>query len=374
MLFHTSIRKELARTFGATLLVLLTITTTLMLVRTLGSANSGSVNPQEVLLVLGYTALSQLAMILTLSLFISIVTTLTRMHKDSEMVIWMAAGRGLGSLLTPIFRFAWPILLVFTLLSLLAWPWTNEQMDLRRQRFTQRGDLERVAPGQFQESAKGRRVFFIDKDSSAGVEGRNVFISNVEPNGDQNVTSARGGRLEVVGDNRFLVLERGQRLDMTAGHDGVKVTEFREFASQVGSATPDLDKKTIRNTPTWELLRQPSRAHLGELGWRLGVPLVALNLVLFGLAVAVGNARGGRSGTLPFTLLAFVFYNNLLNVGQSWVSRGMVDVVPHMLALHGSVLLFSLLWIAKRHRQWVWRDLLARAQPATGPQAPSAPA
>ena len=46
MLFDSSIRKELARSFGATLVVLVTVVMTMMLIRTLGQASRGSVNPQ----------------------------------------------------------------------------------------------------------------------------------------------------------------------------------------------------------------------------------------------------------------------------------------------------------------------------------------
>ena len=45
MLFHSTIRKELARTFGATLVILVTVIMTMMLIRTLGQASKGSVNP-----------------------------------------------------------------------------------------------------------------------------------------------------------------------------------------------------------------------------------------------------------------------------------------------------------------------------------------
>ena len=48
MLFHSSIRKELARSFGATLIVLVTIVMTMMLIRTLGQASNGTVNPAEI--------------------------------------------------------------------------------------------------------------------------------------------------------------------------------------------------------------------------------------------------------------------------------------------------------------------------------------
>ena len=111
MLFHSSIRKELARSFGATLIVLLTIVMTMMLIRTLSQASSGSVNPAEISLVMGYTMMGHLPTVLTMSLFISVVGTLSRMYLESEMVIWLISGRGLRSLLTPILRFAWPVLI-----------------------------------------------------------------------------------------------------------------------------------------------------------------------------------------------------------------------------------------------------------------------
>ena len=124
MLFHSSVRKELARSFGATLVVLVTIVMTMTLIRTLSLASRGSVNPREVLMVMGYTVLGYLPPILTLCLFASIVGTLSRMYRDSEMVIWFAAGRGLSAFLPPLFRFAWPILLVVTGMALVVWPWS----------------------------------------------------------------------------------------------------------------------------------------------------------------------------------------------------------------------------------------------------------
>ena len=52
-----------------------------------------------------------------------LLSVLTRMFRDSEMVIWFGSGHGLTSLIKPLFRFAWPILLVITALALLILPW-----------------------------------------------------------------------------------------------------------------------------------------------------------------------------------------------------------------------------------------------------------
>src|SRR3990167_7106944 len=213
MLFHSSLRTELARSFGATLVVLLTIVLTMLLIRTLGLASKGSVNPEEIMLVLGYTVLGYTQTILTLALFIAIVSTLARMYRDSEMIIWFSSGRSLAGFLGPVMRFSWPVLLVISVMVFFVWPWANQQTADLRDRFASRGDLQRIAPGQFQESSSGRRVFFIDKDTADGTEGRNVFISSIEKNGTETVTTANSGRIEQIGDQSYLMLRNGQRLE-----------------------------------------------------------------------------------------------------------------------------------------------------------------
>ena len=47
MLFHSSVRKELARSFGATLVVLVTIVMTMTLIRTLGRPRAAASTRQK---------------------------------------------------------------------------------------------------------------------------------------------------------------------------------------------------------------------------------------------------------------------------------------------------------------------------------------
>ncbi len=361
MLFHSSLRKELARSFGATLVVLVTVVMTMMLVRSLGQASRGSVNPSEVMMVMGYSVLGHLPTILTLSLFISIVATLSRMYSDSEMVIWLSSGRGLAGFTGPLFRFAWPILLVIAVLALIVWPWSNRQTQDMKERFERRGDIERVSPGLFQESAGGNRVFFIDKDSRDSRTGKNVFISSME-HGKEAITSARTGRIETSGDGRFLMLNNGQRVENVIGGTELKVSAFEEYGTRIGSKA--LDPSAIVPSraalDTLVLLRSPTRLNLGELAWRLGLALAALNFVVIALTVSSVNPRAGRSGNLLFALFSFVVYYNLINLGQSWIESGRIGFLQFMLALHGGVLCVALAGLTKRHFQWSWRQLLGR--------------
>lgn len=359
MLFQSSIRRELARSFGATFVVLITIVLTIVLIRTLGQASRGIINPQDVMLFMAYSALGRLPTILTLSLFIAMVGTLSRMYRDSEMVVWFTSGRGLTGFIGPLFRFAWPVLLIIALTSLFVWPWTNQQTKNMKERYEGRSDLDRIAPGQFQESSSGNRVFFIDRDAKTDQKSsNNVFIASNEK-GKSSITTARSGRIEVTGDKQVLVLENGQRLESEIGQNTLKISDFEEYGSTTGDAAQlnsDVSDAKLLSIPV--LVKSPTRGNLSELAWRLGLALAAINFVILAVALANVNPRGGRSGNLIFVVLTFLVYNNLVNLGQSWVFGGIISFAGLLVALHGGVLLLGMLWLVKRNANWTLRAAL----------------
>ncbi len=361
MLFDSSLRKELGRSFSATLVILATIVMTMMLIRTLGMASGGKVDPSDVMLVMGFTVLGHLPTIITLSLFIAIVSTLSRMFIQSEMVIWFASGQSLLSFVRPLLRFSAPVILVIGLLALVGWPWANQQVQDLRAQFQQRGDIDRVAAGQFQESANGERVFFIEKDAT-NAQGNNIFIATRDAQ-VETVTSAEAGHLEVIKGDRFLMLERGQRTEINQETGDLRVSTFASYGVLIATKVLEAGQQRPRAKSTLTLLEEPTAPNMGEFSWRLGLMLAAGNLVLLGLTAANGNARSGRTAGLIFSLLAFVVYYNLLAFTQSWIGAGKMTIVPAMLVLHGGVLALVLTWLWARNRHWSWRDLLPQRKP-----------
>ena len=349
MLFDSTLRRDLARSFGATLVVILTIVLTIMLIRTLGQAALGRVAPQDVVLLLGYIALGQLPTMLALSLFIAVVATLGRMYRDSEMAIWFTSGVGLTRFVRPVLRMSWPVLLVVALLALFVWPWANKRTAELKERFERRSDLSRVAPGQFQTSSDGKRVFFIERDSEDSRVGRNVFILSML--GDtESVTTARSGHTDMEGEDRFLVLDRGQRNEQDLRSGGKTLSRFETLKVLAGervlSSASDLPPKARR---TIDLLRQPTPRHQGELVWRLGLLLGCANLLLLGIGVSASNPRRASNWNLLFALLSFVVYYNLISLSQTWVANGKAGMGTALVLVHGGAFLVAMgvLW---------WRD------------------
>jgi lipopolysaccharide export system permease protein len=291
------------------------------------------------------------------------VGTLSRNYLESEMVIWLVSGKGLRSFLRPMLRFAWPMLLAVGVLVLLVWPWSNQQISELKERFERRGDLERVSPGQFQESANGLRVFFINKDSVENKEGKNVFISSTD-HGKQAMTSSKIGHIESIDDERFLILNIGQRVEQTLGESDIKISEFKVYGTRISQDVKAASITPAKAVSTLQLISQPTPQFLGELAWRIGLVIAAFNLVVISLAITSANHRVGRGGNLALALFIFVVYYNFINLGQSWISVGKVQFLPFLIALHGGVLCAALTWLTIRHNHWTWRQVLRLSPPS----------
>lgn len=349
MLFDSTVRRELARSFGATLVVILTIVLTMFLVRTVRDAARGSVSPQDVVLLLGYVSLGHLPTMLSLSLFVAIVVTIGRMYRDSEMVIWFTAGVGLARFVRPVLRMAWPVLVVVAVLLLFVWPWGNQQSLDLRDRYQQRSDLSRVAPGVFQTSRDGSRVFFIERGAEGGTTARNVFVLVRQPE-QESVTSARGGRIEAEGDDRFLVLQGGQRNDENAKTGERTLASFDTYRVLVQErAVREAESRPPKTLRTVELLRDPTARNQGELAWRLGLLFATGNLLLLGVGLAATHPRRPSNWNLLFALLGFIVYFNVINLTQAWVGGARLGLGTALVGVHGTafVLALVLLW---------WRD------------------
>ena len=115
---------------------------------------------------LGFFALGALPVLLSLTMFISVLLTLTRSWRDSEMVIWFGSGLPLTAWLKPVMLFALPQIAVIAALSLFISPWAAQMAGAVRD--APRGARRRVARHARACSARPRnseRVFFVESVS-----------------------------------------------------------------------------------------------------------------------------------------------------------------------------------------------------------------
>ena len=377
MLFDSTLRRELAKNFGATLVVILTIVLTIMFIRNLGQAAVGRIAPQDVMLLLAYIALGHLGTILALSLFVAVVATLSRMYRGSEMTIWFASGVSLSRFVRPVLRTSWPVLLVIAVLALFVWPWQNERSAELKDQFERRSDLSRVAPGQFQTSADGERTFFFEGSASDAATGRNVLIVDSKE-GVEAVTSAREGKVEIDDTGRSLVLSRGQRNEQNSLTGEKTLASFESYRASAGDRVlASAGRLPARARTSAELLLEPTPANQGELVWRLGLVLAAANMLLLGVGMSASNPRHASNWNLLFALLGFFAYYNLITLSKAWVASGQLGFGPALMLLHGGMfaLALGLLWWREQgtSRGVAMRRRRRRRRRSPARLAPSAP-
>lgn len=349
MIFRRSIVAELTNTASAVFTVLFSIIFSVGLVRILGQAAGGRVDNQAVFELVALTALTWLPIVLTLTLFIAVLMTLSRAYRDSEMVVWFAAGRSLMAWLDPVLRFAAPIVLGIALLAFFVTPWSNAQIEESRERFARRDDVSRVAPGRFIESGAADRVFFVESVDFTGGEVRNVFVSAIS-RGKENLIVAENGVIEVAPNgDRFIVLQQGRRYEGTPGQLEYRTLEFDRYAIRL-EARPDqpIGERRAKTLSTFALLTQPTATHLGEILWRIGMPVMALLVTLLAIPLSYTNPRVGRSFNLIIAVLAFAVYINVLNTVQAYVQQERLSFGLGVWAVHAAVLALVILLFARR--------------------------
>ena len=348
MIFHRALLREFAGLAGAVFMTLFAIALVTRLVRLLGQAAGGRIPTDAVIAFLGFFALHALPVLLSLTMFISVLLTLTRGWRDSEMVIWFGSGLPLTAWLKPVLLFALPQVAVIAALCLFISPWAAQMGAQYATRLEARDDISRVSPGVFGETSGKDRVFFVESVSGETSTVQNVFLSSVQQN-RTGVSMSRTGRTETAENgDRFIVLENGKRYEGAPGDPQYRVTEFGSYATRIETRESQEPEVSHKGLPTLQLLREPTPANLGELLWRIGVPVSALVLVLLAIPMSFVNPRAGRSMNLLFALFTFVVYSNLLSVSQARVAQGRLDFGVGFWAVHVLMLLLLVVMFAQR--------------------------
>ena len=277
MIFQRALKRELFSTAGGVFLTLFTITITMMLIRILGQAAKGRVASEDVIALIGFTALNYMPIILILTGFVAVLLVVTRSYQDSEMVVWFASGQSLTKWLRPVLEFALPIVVLVALLGFVATPWAYRQSAEFRERFEKREDIARISPGKFQESAAAQRVFFVEKMSDDLSTVGNVFINSIK-NGEVITVVSQHGTIETNDQGeKFVVLEDGVRYDETLDHSDFRIMEFEKYTAYIapkGDVT--VSDGSTRSMTTLELLEDTNSKKQGELVWRIGLPFRVL--------------------------------------------------------------------------------------------------
>lgn len=365
-LFKRSVVSEILSHAGVVFSTLLVVWLSVLLVRLLGEAANGTIGADVVFGLAAFSSITALPTILSVSLFIAVLTTVTRNFRESEMVVWFASGLSLKDWINPVMRCAVPVALLIAVLTLLASPWAYRQIEEYRQRFEQRSDLSKVTAGQFIETQDGARVFFAEEPTKPGDELGKVIARVIEPDWLSVVTADSARVQKEANGDRFLVLSHGRRYDLKPGQNEFRLFDFQRYGFRLESSgtasSPDalraIVERQIKARPTLQLAKDATDTARSQLMWRLALPLAALNLALLAIPLGAVNPRLGRSGDILIAGLVGLLYMNLINLSRGWISNGKLDFGIGVWLIHALFLALM--------AYMMWRKLRIKAPKNSG--------
>lgn len=340
--------------------VLLGIVVISQLIRFLAEAVSGKLAVEGVLALLGFSAMNYLPVLLSLSLFLSILLTLSRSYRDSEMVVWLGSGIGLTYWIRPVMTYAIPVIAVIGTLSLVLSPWALQKADEFKQTLDSRDDVTAATPGLFRESKQGNRVYFIDKTQVGDNRVSGIFVQS-EQNSKLGTMVAQYGVQEThPNGDRFLVLFNGTRYEGVPGQRDYRIVEFKRYAIRIDNIPPKQVEPYARTMSTTALWRDRTRANLAELEWRLGLPISAAVLALLAIPLSYINPRAGRSLNLVTAMVLYMLYSNMISVTNAWVGQGKLSPGIGLWGIHALMLIVTAAMFYRRMSLLSWKRMFVK--------------
>lgn len=319
--------------------ILLAIIVLTQLIRLLGESVGGTLPVESVLVLLGFTALNYLPILLSISLFLSVLLTLTRSYSDSEMVVWFSAGKSLTRWVKPVMWYALPVVCVIALLSLLLTPWALSKVDEIRLKLESRDDVAVAAPGTFRESKQADRVFFLENVSSGSNQVGNIFVQSTQQGKVGTMVAKQGLQETAPNGDKFIVLLNGKRHEGTPGQLDYRIVEFERYAMRIETVESKKKEINTKSFSTLFLLENRSSINMAELNWRLGLPISALILALLAIPFSFVNPRAGRSLNMIGALVLYMLYNNMMSVINTWVGQDKMAASAGLLGIHGVMII-----------------------------------
>jgi len=368
-IFQRALISECASNGLLVFAVLLGIIVVSQLIRLLSDAVSGSIPVEGVLALLGFSAMNYLPVLLSISLFISILLALSRSYRDSEMVVWFCTGIGLTRWIRPILLYAFPVVALIAILSLVMTPWALKKADDYKKKLESRDDVAAATPGMFRESKQAKRMYFIENVNVGSNRVGNIFVQS-EQNGKLGTMVAREGLQETLPNgDRFLVLLNGTRYEGVPGQRDYRIIEFERYAMRIEEVPAKQAAPHLRTMTTLELLENQTAWNASELHWRIGLPVSAAILALLAIPMGFVNPRAGRSLNLVLALVLYMIYNNMISVSNAWVGQEKVSSAFGLLWIHTVALILTALMFYRRMTLFNFRWVNNRLRAGRGKQS-----
>jgi len=312
---------------------------------------------KELMPLIGFNMLRDIPIIITLSLFLSIIITISQFYKNSEAVVMNSIGLGdkdFINLIKPIVFFTFIIIFYLTIFAV---PWAKQQKSFAEDETVNASEFSFITEGKFESFKNGEIVFYASESSTTDITGEQnmeeIFIYALD-NGKPVIVLASEAKkyTNAKSESIYLRLKNGIRYEGLPGNENINILNFEKYDLEIVSG--DIQKSItsfseIEEKNTVDLLREFGVKENAEIQWRISQPISVLILSIFGVFLGKSSPRTGKGINLIFGIVVFMLYNNALLVAKSAIEDGQLTPLIGMWSIH--LLLLLILIIFYQFRQ-----------------------
>lgn len=305
-------------TFGAFLLVLISLTTVIWLTHALREIDLMTNQKQTVLVFLGITGLlipMLMLVIAPIALVVAIGFTLNRLNTDSEIVVMNAAGMSPWRIFRPFLLTTLAVSLMVAVVSAYVAP--KGLRELRNWATKVKADfvINVIQPGRFTPIERGLVLHIRERRPDGQLLG--IFIDDRRDPKERVTSISDYGEIVETGTGTFLVLITGSVQRLETGRPDPTIVRFERYAFDLSRFTggPTVQALGVRERNLWDLIspdpndpvyKQVPTHFRAELHDRLIAPIYpfVFTVICFAILGAPRTSRQSREMSMILALTA----------------------------------------------------------------------
>jgi len=370
--------REILSSTTAVCVILLLVLMSGRFVKYLAKAVTGDMDSGVIFAMIGYRIPGFLELTLPLAFFLAVLLSFGRLHIQNEMSVLKACGISERRLTGYTLILALFFAAITAWLSLSIAPSGMAKAETLQKAEKQRSELDKLMPKKFYSLAGGKGVTYAE-GVTEDRELDEVFLAmsvGSEENLDRSlvlVLADKGRQKQAEADaegraERYLVLDKGYRIEGIPGQHDYQITYFEEYGSRLKDSKP-LDRQPKSDAiSTRALLNSDDPELQATLQWRLSIPLLVMVVTLLAVPLSRTNNRQGRFGKLLPAIVLYFIYLVSLNAMRGAIESGSVPVSVTMLPVHFVYLALAVV-LLRAGRPSKPRDGQMPTLPGTGVQA-----
>ena len=306
---------------------------------------------QELMPLVSFNMIRDVPLILTLSLFLAIVITISRLYKNSEAIVMNSLGLGDKHFIVFIQPLVIASFLIIFFLTIYAVPWAKQQKNIMEEETRNASEFSFITEGEFEQFKQGEIIFYTSESKTldtVGVQSMEEIFIYASDNGKPVIVLASEAIKYINPQNNsiYLRLKDGVRYQGIPSNKNKNILNFDLYDLEIVSG--ELQKSVaiyskIEGKSTLDLIKEGGLLANSELQWRISQPITVLILSVIGVFLGKASPRSGKGINILIGVVVFMIYYNSLLVAKSAIELEQIDPIIGLWVVHLLVILLLIL-------------------------------